>query len=467
MQTLDGSANVLSGGAPPDLLALDRVRLAHRQALDLWAADALRHGTPPEDVLAGLDADHWLRVVAYLALAIGSNAVIAAGGRVADQLRLPAGAPRQGWTRLPIRIARTIRTHLVPTSSVLHQSLRVGVGLALAVFLARELALSHGFWVVLGTLSVLRSNALATGQTTIEALIGTAVGFGVGALFMVAVSATSVVLWVALPIAVFLATYAASAIGFIVGQAAFTILVMILFNLLSPVGWRVGLVRIEDVALGIGISFVVGLLLWPRGARSELVTSVADLYRAAAVFLSSCLNRILDADAAEDPGRVRRVAEQARNRAGEAFDIFLNERGAKQLDPQTAAILVDAGTQTILAGDLLTVVVDMGYRSQDSFGAVTTLRTQTQVLVARFLELADRLQGTTSGLLSGAGVSDDALHDAALSALRHGQSDPGSTRTAMAVVIAGEWIQHLGELTASLETPVSKAVEAAHVPWWR
>src|SRR5207248_7068469 len=177
------------------------------------AADALRAGRSPEDVLAGLEVDHALRVVSYVTLAIGSNAVIAAGGRVDAELRLPAGTPRhEGTTGVVIRVARTVRTHLAPASSVLHTSLRVALGLALAVLLARLLRLDHAFWVVLGTLSVLRSNALATGRTTLEALVGTVIGFAAGALFTVLVGATSPVLWAALPVAVFLATYASSAI---------------------------------------------------------------------------------------------------------------------------------------------------------------------------------------------------------------------------------------------------------------
>jgi hypothetical protein len=46
---------------------------------------------------------------------------------------------------------------------------------------ARAFDLSHGFWVVLGTLSVLRSNALGTGRSIVSALAGTAVGIVVGA----------------------------------------------------------------------------------------------------------------------------------------------------------------------------------------------------------------------------------------------------------------------------------------------
>ena len=47
---------------------------------------------------------------------------------------------------------------------------------AVAVFVAQRLGVQHGFWVVLGTLSVLRSNALGTGWSIVQALAGTAVG---------------------------------------------------------------------------------------------------------------------------------------------------------------------------------------------------------------------------------------------------------------------------------------------------
>ncbi|HEX6509578.1 MAG TPA: FUSC family protein, partial [Chloroflexota bacterium] len=244
VRTLEKSADVLTGGPAPDLLALNAVRLAHREAIDSWAAEALRTGTAPEDVLEGMNADHPLRVISYLVFAIGTNAVIAAGAQVGDAVPLPAGTPREGRARPLIRIARTIRTYLTPSSVVLQQSLRVGIGLALAVLLARLLQLQHAFWVVLGTLTVLRSNAFGTGRSTVEALAGTVAGFVVGAFFTIVVGATSPVLWAALPVAVFLATYAASAISFVVGQAAFTIMVIILFNLISPVGWTVGLARI-------------------------------------------------------------------------------------------------------------------------------------------------------------------------------------------------------------------------------
>src|SRR5205807_1192575 len=181
------------------------------------------------------------------------------------------------------RVGRTLAAHLSWTSPVMHTSTRAALGLALGVLVARLLGLEHAFWVVLGTMSVLRSNALATGRTTIQALAGTLLGFAVGGLFTLTFANDPFVLWVAAPIAVFLAAYAPSAVSFVAGQAAFTVLLLILFNLLTPVGWQVGLVRIEDVAVGSAIGVVAGTLLAPRGARSDFAHSLSGLYRVVAV----------------------------------------------------------------------------------------------------------------------------------------------------------------------------------------
>ena len=71
------------------------------------------------------------------------------------------------------------------------------------------------------------------------------------------------------------------------GQAAFTLTVVILFSILQPTGWRVGLVRIEDVALGVGVSLAVGVLFWPRGAAPALRQALAQAYADSAGYLAS------------------------------------------------------------------------------------------------------------------------------------------------------------------------------------
>src|SRR2546426_7775431 len=117
---LRGSADVLTGGAPPDLRAVDQARDTHRAALDKWAAEQLRAGRPVDEVLDGLDVDHTLRVVGYIAIALGTNAVIAFGRQPDGTLSLPITAPRlEGVGGAAIPVARPIRTPLEPTPTVI------------------------------------------------------------------------------------------------------------------------------------------------------------------------------------------------------------------------------------------------------------------------------------------------------------------------------------------------------------
>ena len=148
----------------------------------------------------------------------------------------------------------------------------------------------HGFWVVLGTLSVLRTNAAATGSTVLRALAGTVVGFAVGAALMLAIGTSPTALWIALPVAVLVAAYSPGTAPFAVGQAAFTVTVVVLFNLLVPAGWKVGLVRIQDVAIGCAVSLVVGALFWPRGAGAVVGDDLADAFRRGAEYLQQAVD---------------------------------------------------------------------------------------------------------------------------------------------------------------------------------
>src|SRR5206468_9113134 len=114
----------------------------------------------------------------------------------------------------------------------LQNSLRGAAALSLAVLVADLSSVQHGFWVAFGTLAVLRSNALSTGQSIVRALAGTAVGFLVGGLLVYLIGTNTTVLWILLPIVVMLAGLAPATISFAAGQAAFTLTLLILFNLL-------------------------------------------------------------------------------------------------------------------------------------------------------------------------------------------------------------------------------------------
>jgi uncharacterized membrane protein YccC len=456
---LRAGAEVLKGGAKPQLHAIEEARLKHRAALDRWAADQLRAGRPAEEVLDGLDVDDTLRVVSYITFTLGRHAVIAAGAK------LDAGDAA-------IDVLQAIRTHLEPPSTVLQGSLRVAIGLAIAVFIAGAFGLSHAFWVVLGTIQVLRSNALGTGRTIVLAVAGNAIGVLIGGVFAVIAGNDLAVMWIAFPISVFLAAYAATTIGFMLSQAAFTINLIIVFNLISPAGWQVGLVRIEDLLVGALISLLVGLLLWPHGARRELARAVGSVYRSLVAYLGLGFDRVLgfvpaaefEPALAADP--IRKDVVRARDRADAAFDTFITEKGDRSFDQETAAFLLSSANHAILAGDLLEVIAGMGYQAGSCADGARDVHEQVRVLLGAYRGLADRLDLLPASK-PGARVSLAALRQAELGCLGRWQKDAGVGKGAVAVVMAGEWVQDLARLEADLEEAVGVAVVAAQKPWWR
>ena len=468
LSVFEAGAEVLNGGPNPDLNSLEQARAAHRTALDAWAGAQLRAGASPESVLDGLDYDHPLRVLSYVAIAVGANAAIVAGRHLEPGgVRIPYEAPVQAGLEPTLRrMSRTLTTHLSWTSPLLHTSVRAALGLALGVLVARLFGLEHAFWVVLGTMSVLRSNALATGRTTVQALAGTLLGFAVGGLFTLTFANNPFALWIAAPVAVFLAAYAPSAVSFIAGQAAFTVLLLILFNLLAPAGWHVGLVRIEDVAVGSAIGLVAGTLLWPRGARSDFANSLSGLYRLVAVHLSEALNLVLGSGRAEVVNATRAQVWQAREKTGESFDQLLGEQSSRHLSPDVAGFMVAAADDAVTMADSFQVAVEMGYVATGCASGAQQLDSGAAALVASWFMLAERIEGV--GAVRTVPLHREELRQAALDCLTAWKGEsPQRGAAAIAIAWTREWIEVLGALVGDLEQPAANVAASAAAPWWR
>jgi uncharacterized membrane protein YccC len=251
----------------------------------------------------------------------------------------------------------------VGASVWLRNSVRGAAGLAVAVYIAQRTGLQHAFWVVLGTLSVLRSNALSTGWSVVSALAGTAVGIVLGALLILAIGTNEVVLWAALPVALLLAAYAPRAISFAAGQAGFSVVLFVLFNIIQPTGPGLGLVRIEDVAIGFGVSLGVGLLFWPRGAGALLRENLASAYERSAAYVAARARLI--AVGGEEPDDQSRAAAAAVHRLDGSFRQYLTERSAQRVDVETIGALVAGAARVRRAGQSLAALggmIDPGSR---------------------------------------------------------------------------------------------------------
>jgi len=266
---------------------------------------------------------------------------------------------------------------------------RGAVALAVAVAVADLTGVQHGFWVVLGTMSVLRTSAASTGSTAWRALAGTAVGFAVGAALLAAIGTGPVALWVALPIAVCVATYAPGTAPFLVGQAAFTVTVVVLFNLLAPAGWRIGLLRIQDVALGCAVSLVIGILFWPHGAAAVVGDDLADAFRRGSAYLTQAVDWALGLRPDEPDTAV--AAATAGLRLDDALRGFLAEQGSKRLSKDDLWHLVMATMRLRLTAHSLAGLRGTAPRDGHPGEARTRLQHRAEELAGFYGQVAAQL----------------------------------------------------------------------------
>jgi uncharacterized membrane protein YccC len=327
----------------PDFARLDTARDAVAHAL-VRRLPELPTDTPAVVVPKALEPPFRIRAVTYSARQIGGYALLATGREAPELDRSDLAEP--GQPRAALEATEQLAVEHASLRSVWFQnSIRGAVGLAVAVFIAQRTGLQHGFWVVLGALSVLRSNALGTGWSILSALAGTAVGIVVGALLVIGIGTHETVLWGVLPVAVLLAAYAPRAISFAAGQAGFTVTLFVLFNLIQPVGWRVGVVRIEDVAIGFAISLGVGLLFWPRGAGAVLREDLAAAYARGADYVFATARQLIEGGDSEDAARAGSAADTALHRLDDAFRQYLAERSATEVNVEDVAALVGGASR--------------------------------------------------------------------------------------------------------------------------
>jgi uncharacterized membrane protein YccC len=328
-------------------------------------------------------------------------------------------------------------------------SVRGSVALAAAVAVADVTNVQHGFWVVLGALSVLRTSAAATGAIALRAIAGTVAGFVVGAVLIVAIGHNTTALWVALPLAVLIAGYAPGTAPFAVGQAAFTVTISVLYNIIVPVGWKVGEVRIEDVALGVGLSVVVGVLFWPRGATGVVARDLAEAFRTGGLYLVQATAWALGLRDEPPDGGPSVVTAGAR--LDEALRGLLSEQGSKRVAKEHL---------WHLAGGAMRL----------RFMAHALARTRAPVRRAdhhqarMMMGEAVRVAGLSDALATGLGHAPLTVAEE-LARLPLG--DPEGVVDDGQVVWVGQHVDHLRRNLDDLSAPAKDVASRISAPWWR
>lgn len=232
-----------------------------------------------------------------------------------DTPTIPAPPIPDGWD--DIRANATLRS---PWARL---SLRVGLGLAIAVLVVQFTGLAHGLWVVLGVTSVLRFDGLTTMRTAGYALLGTFAGAALGYLVLASDTSYVAVLWVVLVVVTFLAVWVPPAIGFAWGQAAFSLFVIVAFTLMTwPPDLATAPQRLEDVAVGAAVSVVVALLLWPGGVLAGTIANVADAVRTTTQLLREAVTSLVVGGQVE--GHLATEGGRAMERAEEVVELSIS-----------------------------------------------------------------------------------------------------------------------------------------------
>lgn len=438
-----------TGGTNEVQPALDRLREARDQMAQAVTSDLPLRGVVTRgemdrevtEFVTSLEPSFRSHEMSFAVMAIAGNVQIQAAASRRTWLEQMLGHQPEGSVS-PLRSARDrLASHLRLDSVWLHNSLRGAIAVALAVLVADLVGAQHSFWVVLGTLSVLRSNALGTGQNALRAVIGTAIGFVLGAVLVLLIGVHSIVYWALLPLAILLAGLAPAVIGFAAGQAAFTLTLLILYNILAPVGWKVGLVRIEDVAIGAAVSVVVGFLFWPRGAGSALGHALSDAFADCAQYLRRAVEfGVTRCDrlgvVAPVPSADQLRAASAARRLDDAFREFLAERGGKGVQLAEVTTLLTAVAALRLTGD---AVVDLWQHGPDPVeGDRTAARSQVRAEadeVTAWYEAAARALGG-AGRIPDQTPYDQAADTRLVDTVRHdlAAADGAGTSTAVKMI---------------------------------
>ncbi|MGW1130776.1 FUSC family protein [Streptomyces griseoluteus] len=420
----------------------------------------------PTDALIGsLGPGFRAQSMSFVVRAIAGNIQLAVTARQRSRRDRLLGRRPPGSDSALSSARERFAAHLSRNSVWLHNSLRGAAALSLAVVVAHLAGLGHAFWVASGTLAVLRSNAVGTGQTVQRALLGTVLGFVVGAPLIVALGAHPVVLWLLLPLAIVLVGMEAAVTAFTAGQAGFTVVLLVLFSIIHPEGWQLGLVRIEDLALGCAVSLVVGLLFWPLGAAAALGRVLCDALGDGARYLRGA---VVTGVALCDRGRAggsgsgdddRRRALASARRLDDAFREYLAERGTKHLALADVTALVDAVAILRLTADAVTDLWSRaGHAPENGRAAAGREILDSSRSVSSWFEsagLALAGGGAAPGRPQSRPVVDADLRESVSRDLRAGTEQ--GTATAVRMVWMADHLDTMRRLQAEIDGPVRTA----------
>jgi uncharacterized membrane protein YccC len=138
-------------------------------------------------------------------------------------------------------------------------------------------------------------------------------------------------MWLLVPITVFGSTYLPRFVSFTVAQAVGALNLLIILSLTIPNGWRIGLLRVEDIALGAAVGMGASLLLWPRGATAAVSALIEAARDVNVRYLQAAVLRVTRGRSEEGEANLAALSHDAvvgSRRVDDAVRHYLSETGS-------------------------------------------------------------------------------------------------------------------------------------------
>jgi uncharacterized membrane protein YccC len=215
----------------------------------------------------------------------------------------------------------------------------------------------------------------------------------------------------------------------------------------------IGLVRVEDVAIGCAISLAVGTLFWPRGAETLLRESLAAAYARCADYVASAAQRLASGGAGPSEralSSARAAARGAAHRLDDAQRQYLAEPGARTASIDSVVTLVTGATRMRLAAYSLSTLTPAPARGPQLDTCAATLGDDVEALRSWYLSFSASLVEETA--ISSTQSGDDPDGDRVVRCVSRAfaAGDESLVREGVSLLWASQHLDHLRRLGAQL-----------------
>ncbi|SDU42440.1 FUSC family protein [Desulfobacula phenolica] len=162
-----------------------------------------------------------------------------------------------------------LRKELRFSSPVFRHALRSAFAVTLAIAASHILNLHHGIWLPISVLVIMRPSLGGTLRIGWNRLLGTVIGASIGIGMLRSLGEHHGILIPLILTALFLTLFL-KVYNYTAYITALTTMVVLALGLIMPMGWKLGMIRILDTFLGVGIGVGCAFLLWPTRARKSI-----------------------------------------------------------------------------------------------------------------------------------------------------------------------------------------------------